>query len=52
MIVWITHVKVGHRQTPHPKNPLRVIVGGFLLPGILNIFALVQVVLVVDNQSD
>ena len=21
MIVWITHVKVGHRQTSIPKNP-------------------------------
>jgi len=33
--VWITHVKVGHRQTPHSKNPLHLFGGGFLLLKIL-----------------
>ena len=33
MIVWITHVKVGHRQTSIPKTPQAEMLGGFLLCG-------------------
>ena len=29
MIVWITHVKVGHRQTPHKQNAPPEMVGRF-----------------------
>jgi hypothetical protein len=29
MIVWITHVKVGHRQTPILKTPSSYLVGVF-----------------------
>jgi hypothetical protein len=29
MIVWITHVKVGHRQTPYKQNAPPVMVGRF-----------------------
>ena len=30
MIVWITHVKVGHHQTPYNKTPVQLD-GGFIL---------------------
>ena len=30
MIVWITHVKVGHHQTPYTKTPVQMD-GGFIL---------------------
>ena len=35
MIVWITHVKVGHHQTPYNKTPVHAD-GGFCLRVVRN----------------
>ena len=35
MIVWITHVKVGHRQTPYKQKPSGENLGVFAFLGVL-----------------
>ena len=58
MIVWITHVKVGHRQASIPKTPQAAMLGGFLLCGgfsalceILCLFIYLKMLFFMDGRG-